>query len=238
MNVWELAAQASPNPNPCGTIGPNEPSVLKFWAKYVTPHFNFWYPTNYPIWDNVTVAQYAQGAATLAAVGEEVYEKLTDVMGREPDSDAAVPCNGGDGKLDVYIERNSPGLMAQVVAYPGGCDRSPSFMWIAGEHTLNPKDARDIFAHEFLHMIQFAYAKGTTCIDYGWIDEATANWAIEYVYHNDNFEHRYFKAALTEPGQSDGSHRSDLTEIRPSARAPATATTRSFSSWRNGSAWM
>jgi hypothetical protein len=134
-------------------------------------------------------------------------------MGREPLSDAGVPCNGGDGKLDVYIERNSPNLMAQVVPYPGGCAQTPAYMWVKGEHALNAKDGRDVFAHEFMHMIQLAYAKGTSCTDYGWIDEATANWAIDFVYPNDDYEHRFFKAAFTEPGQSDGSFRKDLTEI-------------------------
>ena len=116
-------------------------------------------------WNAVSPEQAAQAAGNLAAIGEEVYAKLTGAMGREPVSDTGIPCNGGDGRLDVYIERHSARPMAQVVPYPGGCDQSPAFMWVKGEHALNAEEARDVFAHEFMHMIQLAYTKGTSCTD-------------------------------------------------------------------------
>ena len=205
---------AEVDPNPCGPIGHDRaPIPLRAWARHVTTHFNFWYRTEPVPWNAISPEQGAQAAGNLAAIGEEVYAKLTGAMGREPASDAGIPCNGGDGKLDVYIERVSAKPVAQVVAYPGGCDQSPAFMWMKGEHALNAEEARDVFAHEFMHMIQLAYTKGTSCTDYGWIDEATANWAIDFVYQKDDYEHQFFKAALTEPGQADGSFRKDLTEI-------------------------
>jgi hypothetical protein len=50
------------------------------------------------------------------------------------------------------------------------------------DNVLDPKYARAIFAHEFQHMIQFSYARGSACAEYRWIDEGTANWAIEHVF--------------------------------------------------------
>ena len=91
------------------------------------------------------------------------------------------------------------GSKAEVAAYPGGCNQSPAWMWIAPDNVLDPKGARAIFAHEFMHMIQFAYTKGTNCMEYRWMDEATANWAIDHVYPDDNYEHGFFESYLIEP---------------------------------------
>jgi len=37
-------------------------------------------------------------------------------------------------------------------------------------------------AHEFMHAIQSAYPSKSCIAAYGWLLDATANWAIDYVY--------------------------------------------------------
>ncbi len=50
------------------------------------------------------------------------------------------------------------------------------------------KDARDIFTHEFMHVVDFAYGRGTDCESYVWLGEAAGNWAVDFVYPDDQWE--------------------------------------------------
>jgi Big-like domain-containing protein/Calx-beta domain-containing protein/K319-like protein/uncharacterized protein DUF6055 len=185
-------AATTSNPNPCSAINPPVPAVLPGWAHIDTPNFRIWYRT-VAVSDRqaYTLADGATAAGNIAAIAEEVYASEVGVMGRAPLPDANQACNGGDSRLDVYMDARNLGLKAQVVAYPGGCDQAPGWMWVSPEYTRDAKNARDIFAHEFLHLIQLAYTKAVDCNQYGWMDEGTAMWAIEHVYHDDNYEHAY-----------------------------------------------
>jgi hypothetical protein len=44
-------------------------------------------------------------AGNVAAVAEEVYASLTAVMNRQPLPDGGRGCNGGDARLDIYVDR-------------------------------------------------------------------------------------------------------------------------------------
>jgi hypothetical protein len=54
-----------------------------------------------------------------------------------------------------------------------------------------------------MHTIQFNYDYLSSCGDYFWLEEATANWAIDYVYPTNNFEHgsahAFFKFEYAHP---------------------------------------
>jgi hypothetical protein len=204
----DVRVEDASGPHPCEILP--LPGLLPGWGRFVTTHFYIWFRTANPRWGTLAEAQAAAG--NVAAVAEEVYASLTAVMDRHPLPDGGVGCNGGDAKLDVYIDRLKMGNKAEVNAYPGGCEQGPSWMWIAPDDVLDARDARAMFAHEFMHMIQFTYGRHSACTEYAWMDEATANWAIEHVYHDrvDNWEHRYIYGYLTEPNsQGDG----ELTEI-------------------------
>ncbi len=45
--------------------------------------------------------------------------------------------------------------------------------------------------HEFFHTFQFGADQGKQCAEYEWWSEATANWAIDFVYPQDNWEHKW-----------------------------------------------
>jgi hypothetical protein len=184
------AAATPTNPNPCSSTSAPVPGVLPGWAHIDTKNFRIWYRT-VTVSDRTpyTLAEGAASAGNIAAIAEEVYASEVSVMGRAPLPDTNVACNGGDSRIDVYMDRVSFAMAAQVVAYPGGCNQAPAYMWMSPDRTQDLKIARDLFAHEFLHLIQFSYAKAVDCNQYGWIDEGTAMWAIEHVYHGDNYEH-------------------------------------------------
>jgi hypothetical protein len=195
------AAATPSDPNPCSTISEPLPNVLPGWGHLDTDHFRIWYRTVDIHTQNYPLSYGPASAANIGAIAENVYNSEVSVMGgRKPLPDTNVACNGGDSRLDVYMDKASDSMAAQVVAYPGGCNQSPAYMWMSPGRTLDLIEARDLFAHEFLHMIQFSYAKAVDCNQYGWVDEGTAEWAVDYVYHHDDPEHSssngYFNAEV------------------------------------------
>jgi len=86
------------------------------------------------------------------------------------------------------MDRLGFGALAQTVPYLPGCAARPAWMWIGPDRIQDPVMARDVFAHEFMHMIGFSYTLGGNCEDYNWLEEAAGNWAIDYVYPDDQFE--------------------------------------------------
>jgi hypothetical protein len=45
-----------------------------------------------------------------------------------------------------------------------------------------PRELKAILAHEIAHVLQFAMDRtGAACADYEWLDEATAEWAMDHV---------------------------------------------------------
>lgn len=139
-----------------------------------------------------TSARFGTIASTLVTELEErIWPTLTSLMGREPLSDAAVPCfNGEDGALDIYLSNEYLGLGTQAltIAYPGRCTVTPVFIIV----TETSAEALPVqpwkLAHEFFHAIQFTYDYAGPCAEYAAMDEATATWAAEHVYPELQFE--------------------------------------------------
>jgi hypothetical protein len=179
-----------PNGSLSACAGGAQATPLPGWAQKITAHFNIWYRTvTPPFYTNYyTTAEGEVAATNIAAVAEDVWASLTGLFDKFPLSDANEVCNGGDGAIDIYVDRMNTGALALTSAYPPGCAERPTWMWIAPDRILDPIIARDIFAHEFMHMIGFAYSRGAACEDYIWLDEAAGHWAIDYVYHNDQYE--------------------------------------------------
>jgi len=185
-----LSATTPTDPNPCASTEPPLPGVLTGWARLTTQRFHIWYQTNVP------TAGFSEVAAmNLAMDADNVYASLVGLMlapPRDLPSDANVACNGGDGKIDVYVAEFSGAGLTR--AYPGvACTQgpSPAYILLPPHAIMDPTVARDRFTHEFMHLVQFAFGRGGPCKDYGWLEEGTANWAMEYVHHEDDFEKRY-----------------------------------------------
>ena len=154
------------------------------------------------IWFRQDNPEHQQRAALIYANLEEIHNDLTGLMGRSPVSDAGPHAftapdgtprdwgDGGSGKLDIYVNRIS-GDRALTLTYPPGCTGRPSFMIVDPVVIPTATLARDVVAHEFMHVLQYTYTYAQPCKRYLALDEMIAHWAIDYVFPSDNFEHEY-----------------------------------------------
>lgn len=197
-NGWS-SRQASAVAGTCAPVPGEIPrAAATGWASNATEHFRIWHFTADPgglAGETSTPAQSEAAAVALAAIAEEVYTKET-ALWREPLPDGTVQCNGGDALIDVYLVRVSSRAEAQVVPYPPGSNLRPGWMWVAPDIIGSVEEARSYFAHEFAHLTQLAYNEVAdpphgTRIEYGWLEEASATWAMDYVYEDDNLEHDF-----------------------------------------------
>ena len=168
-----LAPQAvRSQPPACGALAPD-------WTYRDGVHARVW-------WRVARQGDRAKADAFIASLDGTIGPALTRLMGwREPLSDVGLSCNGGTGKLDIYLE---PSVERSYAAShdPPGCKHTPSYL------VLNPGVSNSILAHEFMHAIQWGYNTQADCMypgEYAWLAEATAEWAQDYVYPAANEEH-------------------------------------------------
>ena len=190
------------------------PGLLPGWQRLTTAHATVWYQTAGDIipggWELATPEQAAATAQAAASVIEHIIQQETGLMERWPLLDTNEPCNGGDGSIDIYITRRLMNTGAQAVPYPPGEVLRPGYIWLAPDYADGDvKKVRDALAHEFFHLISLSYAQARAESDLGlpeyqWLDEATANWMVDYVYKDDQFEHSAAPDYLRPPyGQPD-----------------------------------
>ncbi len=138
--------------------------------------------------------------------------KLTTLMGRAPASDAGLHPyvdpqghtkdwgDGGSGDLDIYLtaDLTKPAI---TQAYPPECTDTPSFIVIRDsvDYLADTTRVIHILAHEFMHVLQFRFHYAHACDEYTKLDEATAQWAIDYVVPTNDHEH-FTDAFLPNPG--------------------------------------
>jgi hypothetical protein len=123
----------------------------------------------------------------LVAMDDEIWPKLTGLMGKIPVPDGDVQCNGGSPDFDIYVTPDVARSSAPSIA-PPGCRETPSYI------LLNPSVSNAILGHEFMHAIQWSFNTSADCMypgEYAWMAEATASWSQDYVYPDDNEEQGY-----------------------------------------------
>ena len=190
------AAKAGPLAEINCTVG-IAPSL---YARVSTAHFNVYYI----VFGGAALAQEnakaAAAASLVASLIEEVYgSEVALIDPKQRLDDSAEPCNGGDGKYDIYYGPFALfGVGAWTTSYPlptgstaSACASRPSYMMLnslSGEFLgaeANPTGSRllvkSILAHEFLHALQFSMDRQASCADTEWFDEATAQWAMDHV---------------------------------------------------------
>jgi hypothetical protein len=181
--------------------------TLPDWRFIQTAAFKIWYPLVVS-GRNAQMGLYSADDAYAAAINvaatiQADFDRLRAVLG-DPMRDADQACNGGDARIDVYVTRVGLSAKAQVMSYlPGQCAR-PGWMWIAPDAIPDPRTARNIVAHELVHLFQLRVAR-SHCDDfrYSGFDEMHASWAFDHLYPRDNFEHRF---ALGNDGYFSGEH--------------------------------
>lgn len=136
-----------------------------------------------------------------------IWPKLTSLLtsAHEPISDVNDFNNGGDGRLDIsLIDFNDPnlhdgfddnllGAYGFLKNYGFGCEKDSVYIVVNIAHTMDEILATVV--HEIKHAYQWSYDVTFTefCLNgkdnYKWLMEASATWAIDYVYENNQLEH-------------------------------------------------
>ena len=167
------------------------------------------------VWWHKTRAQDAEVATVVRdLLDNHVWASETNLMnGRAPKSDAGVNevmydgqverfGPAGDGKLDVYLLEYGT-TKGQTAPYPPGCEERPVYIILNSllargpSGFLNRKYLEAATAHEFLHAILSAGKYAEPCPNYASMEDALANWAIDYVFpanqsENDDYPHRFW----------------------------------------------
>jgi hypothetical protein len=166
--------------DPCQTLTP----AAGAWNGIQTAHAWFWYRSG-------SSAGQANAQTLAAEFESKVWPTLTGAFKTVNDA-AAAPCDPvGDSKIDVYLKpgplpRNGDGVAPPVNVGPT-CGPYPAFV------LLKENANRSTLAHEFMHVIQWAYA---ACDHHpAWV-EGTAAWAEDFVYKDDQGEHAHVNGLL------------------------------------------
>jgi hypothetical protein len=191
---------ATAEPRPCG-------SQITQWTAIDVPGagVRVWY---YNTGGSVTARLVA------SAIETQIWPKLMGLVGtaHAPVSDGGVfGCNGGDERLDIYLVPGSflaagekgktiPHLFSWgggTVGLPFGCSRTP--VWVLLPEALVGRELDAAATHEIMHAIQWSYkTKKCQGEEYKWLREATATWAIDYVYPSNQYERDTFAASFLE----------------------------------------
>ncbi|MCC6557573.1 MAG: hypothetical protein IT372_31865 [Polyangiaceae bacterium] len=139
---------------------------------------------------NAVPAADADGSGTpdfveqVAGVYDEVIVHYRDALGfRPPESDAAIPDNGGDGRFDVYLVDFAgigDGAFRTDACGLGGPDVCAGYMVQENDYAGYGYPSalvanRILGSHELFHAVQAAYDAGQGSI----MSEGTAVWATE-----------------------------------------------------------
>lgn len=139
--------------------------------------FRIWYPDH---------DEHAAKLATFLRhqLDETIWGKETDLMNVKPVSDTQDIC-----LVDKLPKAKGIGHTTSAGV---GCGNKRATIEMV--NSLDDKDAEDVLAHEFFHVLQFALDVG--CADTIWWRESTALWAEDFVYPDDNREHQFANAYL------------------------------------------
>jgi hypothetical protein len=174
------AAQATP-----GCVSDRIPDREWFSTAPAGGHVRVW-------WQRGDTARIGRQAKAIAQeVEQTMWPKLRAVMGREPISDTRVPCfHGVDGKLDIYFmplaDVGVTGARGAAIPYPPFCSKTPAFI-VMQDSAPNRWEV----AHEVMHAFQFAFRTAGSCSSYVPWWEASATWAGQYLYPQDDYEHGF-----------------------------------------------
>lgn len=147
-------------------------------------------------------------------------KEKTAMLGHEPCTDAASPNNGGDGRLDIYLVYPSTGLdwsgRSDVLGYDdegdahngvdifdGPGDGCPITSHVLVNAALPFDRLKSTTAHELFHAFQYSF-RNTHLPDRAWWMEASATWAKDLVYPEQNFEQAYLKGYWSEVAGAEG----------------------------------
>jgi hypothetical protein len=168
--------------NPCADLD----TLNGAWSGVESANAYVWYPPG-------NQAVKAKAERLSAEFEAKIWPKLTGAF-KVVDDAAAAPCDpAGNPKIDVYLAAGNSILAGRGGVAPGlhvgaDCGPKPSFVIIPSNAT------RSTLAHEFMHVIQWAYPVCDR--DPAWV-EGIAAWAEDFVYKRDQAEHQWDKSIAT-----------------------------------------
>lgn len=126
----------------------------------------------------------AKATELATAIDRVIYPRLLALLLRDPLSDGNYPDHGDDGATDIYMVHGlkddlGHGVGGLDVPY-AGCGLSPSHILLDSAQPGYKYALVHELMHAFVHSYTLALAWG--CDEYLWLKEATATWAIDYVY--------------------------------------------------------
>lgn len=134
-----------------------------------------------------------QAVSLIDTIDTIIWPKLSGLMPNHlPLSDLGQTCNGGNGRLDIYI---SDVARSKAIPY-SGCKQSPVFI-------LLQRNADILVPHEIFHAFQFSFPLNgcITAAKYRWWAEASAQWAEDFVFPKDQHEQNKAPSLLGVPEQ-------------------------------------
>lgn len=138
-------------------------------ATHETSHFVLHYDPA------TTTAEYAQAGA---GDFEEARSRLVAAGGGTPNAGLLAPVADADGKTDVYLSAPAfdPTFKGgMVVGDTGPADGTPRSAYVFMTPDLERRGFRFRAAHEFMHVVEKAYANGL-----GLLTESAADWAADW----------------------------------------------------------
>lgn len=199
-------------PGFCSGLG-----VLKSdWTNVSTANFRIW-------WNSKTLSEAASFVDDIGQAAESAYKHYTDDLLLNPFlDDTKLPpgsqdlppwlCNGGDGRLDIYILDSTaalPGLNGATIPVDAGWSSgglSSAFILLSPQAIIgDPSPAttkvlRGTVAHELMHAVQLAYLNLGNA-SHTWSIEATATWAQDSAFPTEQSEVPYGWPFLTRMNQ-------------------------------------
>lgn len=129
-----------------------------------------WWQTRFP-------ADEGRARRIAAELDRHIWPKLAGQFRTpNPDCGASCPDGGGDERVDLYIVPIARSSMRPV----GVGALNTGYILLERDATFG------VVTHELMHLVQLAYAGERIYDEYAWLAEATAMWAMHFVYPTAN----------------------------------------------------
>jgi hypothetical protein len=155
-------------------------------------------------WNSKWPADKARAEAVMQNLDGRIWAALVEIHGapHQPLSDQGAKCGGPDGAIDIFITPLTvSGYFMPLPDYwtwpDKPCPARAGQLQLANDESGSTATAGLI--HELMHAFNNSYQHTLACAEFDWLDESTANWAIDYVEPKNNDEHNYAGLFLGTP---------------------------------------
>src|SRR5450631_1456584 len=153
---------------------------------------------SFKVWYDTRVAGSGTTAMTvLSALENDIAPKDSGIGMKTPlDDTANTGCNGGDGRLDVFlVSMATVGLTGSDFGetkptMKGAGQQRPTFILL--NNAKSATELKHAAAHEYFHAIQWAYPLAGAGLreSYDWLKDGTAEWNADFIYPNDGLSQK------------------------------------------------